>query len=119
MEDIDTGDETRDGEEEEEEVAAEEVGAEEGHLYELDDKLATGLGEGGGPESSAVPWESRIVSHGWLRCGRKLLLTSTGPPGAVRLVVLELSREADGDEGLKDEALDPKAGEISGCVRKR
>ena len=94
---VHTGDEARDGEEEEEEVAAKEVGAEERHLDNLDDELARGLRERGRSESTAVPCVVCVSTvHPLVRAGE--LLTSSSPPGAVRLVVLELAREADGDE---------------------
>lgn len=55
MEDIYPGHEARDGEEEEEEVTAQEVGGEERHLDDLDDVLSCRLRECGGSKSSSVP----------------------------------------------------------------
>ena len=55
VENVDSGNEARVSEEEEEEVSAKEVGSKERHLDDLDDELASGLRPGGGSESSAVP----------------------------------------------------------------
>lgn len=80
------GDEERHREDDEEDVADDEVGREQAHLDELDDELSGGLRED-------VAAESAVVPH-------------SGPPGPVDLVVLELSREEEGDEELVKEALD-------------
>lgn len=66
MEDVDSGDEAGDGEEEEEKVSAKEVGSKERHLDNLDDELARGLRPGGGSKSSTVPCDRKesVVGHG-------------------------------------------------------
>ena len=86
MEAVDVGDEDGRGEDEEEDVAHEEVRAPERQLDDLDDELARGLRHRVRAEAAAVPLAR--------------------PPRAVRLVVLELAREEDGDEDLVDRALD-------------
>jgi hypothetical protein len=66
------------------------VGRVETHLDRLDDKLASRLAEDVGTEAAVEP--------------------DTSPPGAVGLVVLELSRQEDGDENLEDGTLDSNDG---------
>lgn len=67
-------------------MAGEEVGGPKRQFDDLDDELAGGLRHSVGAEAAAVPL--------------------SGPPGAVRFIVLELAREEDGDEDLVDSTLD-------------
>ena len=90
METINVRDEDRRREEEQENMAHEEVGAPERQLDDLHDEFTRRLGHRVRTQSTAVPLAS--------------------PPCAVRLVVLELTREEDGDEDLLDGTLDSNDG---------
>ena len=78
--------EHRHGHHDEQKVREQEVGRPERHLHDLDHKLARRLRERGRAEAAAVPL--------------------AGPPRAIRLLVLELTGEEDGDENLLDRTLD-------------
>lgn len=80
-------DEDRRSEDDEEDVASDEVSGEEAHLNELDDKLAHRLAH-------------RSVGT------KRPVVPNTRPPGAVRLIVLELAREEDRNEDLEERPLD-------------
>lgn len=72
-------------------MAEQEVVRPERHLHNLDDELASRLGHRGRAETAAVPL--------------------TSPPCAVRLVVLELTSEEDGDQELLNGALNGHDGD--------
>ena len=76
-----------------EKVSEQEVRCPERHLHNLDDEFTSRLGERGRAEAAAVPL--------------------AGPPRAIRLLVLELTGEEDGDEDLLDGALDGDDGDDS------
>ena len=67
-------------------MSSEEVGAPQGQLDDLDNILARRLRHSVRAQPTAVPL--------------------AGPPRPVRLVVLELTREEDGDENLVNRPLD-------------
>ena len=73
------------GKDEEKDVTCEEVGAPQRQLDDLDDVFARRLRHGVVAQAAAVPL--------------------AGPPRAVRLVVLELAGQEDGDENLVHRAL--------------
>jgi hypothetical protein len=85
VEPVEEGDEHREGEEKEEQVAGDEVRGVQAHLDRLDNEFTSGLAERVRAEATVEP--------------------DTSPPGAVGLVVLELARQEDGDEDLEDAAL--------------
>lgn len=72
-------------------VCKQEVGRPEGHFHDLHHEFASGLGECRRAEAAAVPL--------------------AGPPGAVSLLVLQLTREEHGDENLLDRTLDGDDGD--------
>ena len=82
---VDVGYEDGWREEEEEDVSDEEVRAPQRQLDDLHDELARRLRHRGRAQAAAVPLAR--------------------PPRPVRLIVLELTREEDGDEDLVDRAL--------------
>lgn len=67
-------------------MARQEVGAPQRQLDDLDDELSRGL-------------RHRI-------CAKAAAVPLSGPPRPVRLVVLEFTRQEDGDEDLVESALD-------------
>ena len=79
------------GKDEEKDVTCEEVGAPQRQLDDLDDVLARRLRHCVVAQAAAVPL--------------------AGPPRAVRLVVLELTGQEDGDEDLVNSALDVDDGD--------
>ena len=98
MDAVDERYQRRDREEHQQEVAEQEVVRPERHLHNLDDEFASRLGHRRRAEAATVPL--------------------TGPPCAVRLVVLELTREEYRDEELLDRALDGHDGDdTQNCVR--
>ena len=90
---VDERNEHRRRHDDQEDVREQEVGRPERHLHDLDHKLARRLRERGRAEAAAVPL--------------------AGPPRAVRLLVLELAGEEDGDEDLLDGTLDGDDGDDS------
>ena len=86
MKSISIRDEDRRREHEQQEVSNEEVGAPQAKLDDLDNELTRRLRHDMRAQPTAVPLAR--------------------PPRAVRLVVLELTREEDRDEDLVDRALD-------------
>ena len=88
----------RDNQKDEQEVTEQEIVRPQRHLHNLDDELASGLRHRRRAKTTAVPL--------------------TSPPCAVRLVVLELTREEYRDEELLDRALDGHDGDdTQNCVR--
>ena len=83
--------EHRHGHHDEQKVRQQEVGRPERHLHDLDDEFTSGLREGRRAESTTVPLAR--------------------PPGAVSLLVLQLTREEHGDEDLLDRTLDGDDGD--------
>jgi hypothetical protein len=75
----------RQGQEEQQEVTEQEITAPEREFDNLDNILASRLGHGVVTETTSIPL--------------------TSPPCAVRLVMLELARDKDGDQDLLDRTL--------------
>ena len=86
MQTINVRDEDRRGQEEEEDVAHEEVRAPQRQFNDLHDELTRGLGHGMRAEAAAVPLAR--------------------PPRAVRLVMLEFTRQEHGNQELVNRTLD-------------
>ena len=83
--------EERQRNEEEQEMADQEVGAPERQLDDLDHKLSCRLAERMRTETTSIP----------LAC----------PPRPVRLIVLELARKEDRDEDLEDRTFNEDDGD--------
>ena len=83
---IDVRHEERGRQHEEQEVAKEDVRAPKAELDVLHHELASGLADGMGTETTAIPFAS--------------------PPSTVGLIVLELAGEEDGYNDLVDRTLD-------------
>ncbi len=76
---------------EQQDVCSEEIGREQRHLDDLDNKLTSRLAEGVTTKTTTVP--------------------ASRPPSAVGLVMLELTREYQSDQDLEDGALDGNDGD--------
>lgn len=79
-------------------VTRQEIGRVKTHLDGLDDELSSWLRESVGSKTSIEP---DTLRHQYFAISGCQIATHS-PPSSVRLVVLELSREEDGDEDLED-----------------
>jgi hypothetical protein len=78
-------------------VTSEEIGRVKTHLDGLDDKLSSGLGQGVRSETSVEP--DTLICQSLPKVESREMTYS--PPSSVGLVVLELSRQEDGDQDLE------------------
>ena len=81
----------RDDQKDEQEVTEQEIVRPQRHLHNLDNELASGLRHRRRAKATAVPL--------------------TSPPCAVRLIMLEFTRQENGDEDLVDGALNENYGD--------